>query len=144
MKANAIWIDKRRSLVDNGRGHSFIVDLPGEKGGDNGGPTALEAAAMALAGCVTTIFSGVAPKRHILFTRMEVFLDAQQAEGARTISSVNGVVDVYTGQSEADVRTAFDVTMRECPVDILFEQAGVNVKWTLNVKKPTVIAAPSM
>lgn len=136
MKARAKWIDKRRSVLDNGRGHTVVVDVQAEKGGENTAATAIELAAMSLAGCVITIFTAIAPKRRLSFTRMEVSLDAEQPEGAHTITSVNGMVDVYTDQSESEVKTAFDLTMRECPVGILFENAGVKMNWTLNTRKP--------
>jgi uncharacterized OsmC-like protein len=136
MKARAVWVGKRRSVLDNGRGHSAVVDLSNEKGGENTAPSALELALMSLAGCVTTIFSGVAPRRHVSFTRIDVSLEAEQPEGAQTIANVKGVVDVYSDQSEADVRTAFDVTKQECPVGVLFEDAGVKMDWTLNVRRP--------
>ena len=136
MKAKAIWLGKRRSALDDGRGHSTIVDLVNEKGGDNSGPSALELGVMALAGCVTTIFSGIAPRRRLSFTRMEVAVDAEQGEAAHTVSRVNGIVDIWSVQSESDVKTALDITMRECPLGVLFENAGVKMEWTLNVHKP--------
>jgi putative redox protein len=136
MKAKAIWLGKRRSALDDGRGHSTVVDLVAEKGGDNTGPSALELGVMALAGCVTTIFSGVAPRRRLPFTRMEVAIDAEQPEGAHTVARVNGIVDIWSDQSESDVKTAFDITLRECPLGILFENAGVRMEWTVNAHKP--------
>ena len=67
MKAKSVWIDGYRSVVDNGRGHSVIVDLPLEQNGANTAPTAVELTAMSLAGCVTTIFKVVAVKRKFDF-----------------------------------------------------------------------------
>jgi PKD repeat protein len=60
--------------------------------------------------------------------------DGIPAGGAASLH-VTGVVDVYTDQSESDVRTALDLTLRTCPVGVLFRDAGINMKWTLNVKK---------
>ena len=136
MKVKAVWVDKRRSVLDNGRGHAAVVDLATEKGGDNTAPSAVELAVMALAGCVTTIFSGVAPRRRTTFSRMEVTLDAEYPAGAPTVTGVKGTAEIWSDQSEAEVRTTFDVTLKECPVGVLFERAGVTVAWTVNVRKP--------
>ena len=112
------------------------MDLAAEKGGDNTAPSAVELAVMALAGCVTTIFSGVAPRRHLPFTKMEVTLDADYPAGAPTVLGVRGTADIWSDQSESDVKNSFDITLRECPVGILFENAGVKPIWTVNVHKP--------
>jgi putative redox protein len=136
MKVKAVWVEKRRSVLDNGRGHGTVVDLAAEKGGDNTGPSAVELAVMALAGCITTIFSGVAPRRHLPFTKMEVTLDADYPAGAPTVTSAKGTADIWSDQSESEVKTTFDITLRECPVGILFENAGIKPVWAVNVHKP--------
>lgn len=135
MKAVSIWIEKFRSVLDNGRGHSVVVDLPNEKGGDNTGATALELAVMGLAGCITTIFRIVANKRRLYYKTMKVTLDAEQ--DTPTITKVNGTVEIVTDASEEEVETAFDLTLKNCPVGALFEKAGVKISWNLIVKKPT-------
>jgi putative redox protein len=139
MKVKSVWVDKRRSVLDNGRGHAAVVDLPTEKGGDNTAPSAVELAVMALAGCVTTIFTGVAPRRHTTFTKMEVTIDAEYPAGAPTVTSLKGTADIWSDQNETDVRNTFDITLRECPVGILFENAGLKVAWTVNVRKSQLL-----
>ncbi|HDD56549.1 MAG TPA: OsmC family peroxiredoxin, partial [Nitrososphaeria archaeon] len=37
MKARSIWIGKYRSVLDNLRGHSVVVDLPPAKNGEDTG-----------------------------------------------------------------------------------------------------------
>lgn len=49
-----------QSVVDNSRHHGVVQDLPEAKSGDDLGPTALELAGMALAGCISTIWAKVA------------------------------------------------------------------------------------
>ena len=51
IKATAKLVDNVRSIVDNAKQHSIVLDLPEAKGGKNTGPTALELAVMALADC---------------------------------------------------------------------------------------------
>ncbi len=65
MRANAVWVEGYKSVVDNDRGHRVTVDLPMESGGKDAGPTGLELAIMALGGCATTIFKIVAAKRKL-------------------------------------------------------------------------------
>jgi uncharacterized OsmC-like protein len=68
MKSTVKWIQNLQSVVDNGRGHQVLIDMPEAKNGDNQGATALELATMSLAGCVATIFSVVAVKMRIKYT----------------------------------------------------------------------------
>jgi uncharacterized OsmC-like protein len=51
LKGNAKLIENVRLVTDNGRGHSVTCDLSEASGGTNVGPTPLELALMALAGC---------------------------------------------------------------------------------------------
>jgi putative redox protein len=80
MKARAVWVSGFRSVVDNGRGHSVVVDLPRQDKGEDSGPTALELAAMSYVGCVATIFKIVADKRGLKFDGLEIELDASKGE----------------------------------------------------------------
>ncbi|MDK2463414.1 MAG: osmotically inducible protein C, partial [Candidatus Korarchaeota archaeon] len=60
MRARSKLVEGFRSVIDDGRGHSVVTDLPKDMGGTDTAPTALELAVMALAGCITTIFAMVA------------------------------------------------------------------------------------
>ena len=74
MKANAVWVEGYKSIVDNGRGHTVTVDLAPDQGGKDAGPTALELAVMALAGCATTIFKIIATKRKLSYESLKIEL----------------------------------------------------------------------
>lgn len=132
MKATSIWISKYRSVLDNGRGHSVVVDLPPENNGDDTGPTALELLPMALAGCITTIFSMVAEKRRLKYSGLRVDLEAEKGE--KTIEEVKGVLTIKTGASRETVETVLRLTMEICPVGILFEKAGIKPKLEVKVE----------
>lgn len=135
MKAKSVWIDGYRSIVDNGRGHSVIVDLPLEQNGANTAPTAVELAAMSLAGCVTTIFKVVAVKRKFDFKGLKVELEAEKPKEAATITKVTGNVEIVTDGEESEARTVFNLTLDICPVGVLFEKAGLKPEWQVTVKK---------
>jgi putative redox protein len=134
MKIKSVWIDTYRSVVDNGRGHSVIVDLPPDQNGVNTGATTLELAAMSLAGCVTTIFKVVAVKRKFEFKALKVELEADKPKEADTITNVTGNVEIVTDADEAEARTVFNLTMGSCPVGALFVRAGLRPDWVVTVK----------
>ena len=67
MKTTAKWINQFQSVVDNGRSHAMVIDLPAAQDGKDSGPTALELALMGLSGCLSTIFAKVAAKMRLPF-----------------------------------------------------------------------------
>ncbi|MDL2296705.1 OsmC family protein [Bacteroidales bacterium OttesenSCG-928-B11] len=125
MKSTAIWTKDFQSVVDNGRSHSAIIDLPEEKGGGNSGPTALEMCVMSLCGCISTIFARVATKMKIEFENYKVEVYAEQEQGAPTITDAHCVLYVHTQCPEERVERCFETTIKNCPVGTLFSQAGV-------------------
>ncbi len=135
MKANSTWDVEYRSVVDNGRGHSLVVDLPKGEGGTDTGPTALELAAMSLAGCVTTIFKMIAIKRHFEFDSFRVQLDCEKANDAVTITRVTGTAELTTRASEPDAQTILNLTLKTCSVGAFFRKAGIPVYLDLRLKK---------
>ena len=136
MKANSILEGEYKSLVDNGRGHTLIVDLPKEEGGSNMGPTALELAGMSLAGCITTIFKLIALKRNFKFDSLKVQLDCEKAMDAVTISKVTGTAELTTHGSESDAQTVLNLTLKTCSVGAFFNKAGIPVYLDLRVRNP--------
>jgi putative redox protein len=128
MKSNSLWTRKFQSVVDNGRNHSLVIDLPESKGGINSGPTALEICVMSFSGCVGTIFAMVAEKMRLAFDKMEVEVNADQRDNAPTITHISFVLSIRTEESIDRIRKCLDHTMNTCPVGLLFRQAGVDMK----------------
>ncbi|MDX9948755.1 MAG: OsmC family protein [Bacteroidales bacterium] len=127
MKSKSLWTKNYQSVVDNGRNHSMVIDLPEAKGGNNSGPTALEMCVMSLSGCIGTIFALVAAKMRISFDKMEVDLDVEQRENAPTITHVHFVLSIQTEAAKEKVEKCLALTLNTCPVGVLFRQAGVVV-----------------
>lgn len=127
MKSNSLWTRKFQSVVDNGRNHSMVIDLPEAKGGSNSGPTALEMCVMSFSGCVGTIFAMVAQKMRIEFEKMEVEVDAVQKNEAPTITDVHFILSIQTKESPEKIEKCIEHTMNTCPVGVLFRQAGVKI-----------------
>lgn len=140
MKANGRWAPAYRTHLDDGRGHEVVVDLPLDEDGSDRGTLALELNALSLAGCITTIFALVAERRRLPFEAMQVSLEAERAPGARTITAVSGTLLVRTSSPVADVETALGVTLRTCPVGVLYERAQIPVRVKAIVEPP---AAPA-
>ena len=135
MKGNGTWEGGYRTRLHDGRGHEVTVDLTPEEGGSDSGTSALELSVLSLAGCITTIFALVAKRRRLSFEAMNVELDAERPPGARTITSVDGILRVETSAPVEDVATALNLTLRTCPVGVLYEQAHIPVR-----VRPIVIA----
>lgn len=134
MKARAIWICGYRSVVDNYRRHSIIVDLPPDYNGEDTGPTALELAVMALAGCVATIFKMVADKRKLKYSDLVLEIEAEKSE--KTIEGCKGTLSICTNADKSEVEKNLKFTLEICPVGILFERAGVKMEWEIKVESP--------
>lgn len=127
MKSNSLWTRKFQSVVDNGRNHSMVIDLPEEKGGSNSGPTALEMCVMSFSGCVGTIFAMVAEKMRLKFEKMEVELIAEQNHSAATITDVHFTLSIQTSEDRQKIEKCLEHTINTCPVGVLFKQAGVSI-----------------
>ncbi|HDN17789.1 hypothetical protein DRN93_00540 [archaeon] len=133
MKATAIWVDNVRSVVDNDRGHSVVMDLPTNLGGDDTGATALEFAVMALAGCVATIYELTLKKMRIELKSLKVEVEAEKPEGAKTIEKVTVTATVSSDAPEDRLKRAWELTLQSCPVGVLFEKAGVESSYNLKI-----------
>ncbi|HKN07629.1 MAG TPA: OsmC family protein [Thermoplasmata archaeon] len=138
MKAVGIWKGGYRTVLEDSSGHSVTVDLPRDEGGDDVGPFALELSVLSLAGCITTIFALVAKRRRLKFDAMKVELEADRPKGSPTIASVEGVLRVETSAPREDVQTTLDITLRTCPVGVLYEKAHIPVRVRLEVAAPRV------
>ncbi|HNZ42713.1 MAG TPA: OsmC family protein [Bacteroidales bacterium] len=127
MRSITQWTKNFQSIVDNGRNHSMVIDLPEAKGGNNNGPTALELCVMSFSGCVGTIFAMVAEKMRISYSKLEVIVDAEQKNNAPTISDIHFILQIQTKEEKEKISKCLEHTMNTCPVGVLFKQAGVQI-----------------
>ena len=141
MEAHGVWEGGFRTRLDDGRGHMVTVDLPPDEDGMDAGTSSLELMVLSLAGCITTIFGLVAQRRKLRFVDMRVALGAERPKGAPTIQRVAGTLEVRTEASSEEVETALRVTLRICPVGVLFEQAHVPVQVVARVLAPSLGSA---
>lgn len=126
MKSKSTLIGGYQSVIDNGRKHSVVTDLPG---GSDMGASALELTVMSLAGCISTIFKTTAEKMRLNVEHLEVDMEADK--GSDTINKVRYHVKVKSDASEQQLAKCLDLTVKNCPVGLLFEKAGVEVEGQL-------------
>ncbi len=134
MLVTSKWIKNHQSAVNNGRSDAVIMDLPPEKGGDDFAATALEYAVMALAGCITTIFSVVAKNSHVEISDLEAIVEAKKPDEALTITEVKMNINVKSNAPEDKIKRILGITLKQCPVETLFRQANVRMDVQLNGK----------
>ena len=127
MKSKSIWTQQFQSVVNNGRNHSVVIDLPEEKGGSNNGATALELCVMSFSGCLGTIFAMVANKMRINIEKLEVDVNAEQKNNAPTVTDIFYTLSVKSDADAEKIEKCLELTENTCPVGVLFKQAGVNI-----------------
>jgi len=122
MTSVSLWIEGMKSVLNNGRNHSVVIDLPKDEDGENLGPTALELSVMALSGCISTVFAIIAKKSRFEFKGLKVVVNAEK--GAKTIETAD--VKVYIkAEDHNKAQRILEKTLSTCPVGVLFENAGV-------------------
>lgn len=120
-----------QSVVDNGRNQGVVLDLPEAKKGDDVGATALELAAMALAGCISTIWAVVATNSKCSYRKMIVELDMEKPDDAPTFTRGTAYVKVDSDEDQEKLERILSKTMNACPVGKLFEAANVEIETRL-------------
>ncbi len=116
-----------QSIVDNERHHGVVLDLPGTKGGDDLGPTALELSLMALSGCISTIWAVVAKNSGITYRKILVEVEADKPDDQPTFTAARAAVSIDSDEEQEKLERTLAKTMRACPVGQLWEKAGIEI-----------------
>lgn len=125
MKSTSVLVSGHQSVIDNGRNHAIITDLPENQDGMNMGATALELSLKSFAGCISTIYSVMAKKMRIKIDSLEVEMEG--SKGADTFDRVSYNVKVASSVEQNKLEKCLEQTKKNCPVGVLFEKAGVEV-----------------
>ena len=120
--------------VDDGRKHALCLDLPPDDGTDMG-PSALELALMSYVGCYATIFALTAKKMRITLKDLQVDSEAIKSEEVGTITQVRVDILVLADAPQDRMNRAHEVTLKTCPVGILFERACVKMEYRLRMEE---------
>lgn len=135
MSVKSTWIEGHKSVLDDGRNHSVVVDLPESSGGEDMGTSALELTNMSLAGCISTIFSIVASKMNLDIDELVVEIETSKSEETGTIDQADAEVKIESEEPKEKLEKCLEKTMDTCPVGLLYERAGVEVTTDLGELK---------
>lgn len=130
MKSTAVIVNKHQSVIDNGRNHALVTDLPESQDGTDRGATALELSLKSFAGCISTIYSVMAKKMRIQYESLTVEMEA--SKGPDTIDKVWYDVKIKSAENQQKLVRCLEQTKKNCPVGVLFEKAGVDVSGKLS------------
>lgn len=122
VKGNAKLIENVRLVTDNGRGHTVICDLPESQGGTNAGPSPLELALMALAGCGVIIYADVCKNSKIDPGQIEVNVEAQKTPNSPVLADVTMKVHIKSKTRKGLVEAAWRRTEASCPVLYVYKE----------------------
>jgi putative redox protein len=123
LKGNAKLLENVRLETNNGRGHKVICDLSEAAGGTNAGPTPLELAVMALAGCGVIIYADVCKNSKIEPGKIEVNVEADKTANSPTLSGVTMKVNIDSPARKGLVEAAWRRTEANCPVMFVYKEA---------------------
>lgn len=121
IKATAKWVENVRSIADNSRTHSLVLDLRTANGGDDTGPTALELAVMALADCAVTIFADICKQSKVELSKLEAVAEAEKPPDSPRLTGVNMKVTVSAKARKKLLEAAWRRTEAICPVLSIFQ-----------------------
>jgi uncharacterized OsmC-like protein len=133
LKASAKLLENVRLVTENGRGHSVVCDLSEAAGGTNAGPTPLELALMALAGCGVIIYADVCKNSKIDPGNIDIAVEAEKASDSPTLKSVTMKVNIASKARKALVEAAWRRTEAGCPVMIVYKES-IPVKVDVEIK----------
>jgi uncharacterized OsmC-like protein len=120
--ANAKLLENVKLVTDNGRGHTVTCDLPENQGGTNSGPSPLELAVMALAGCGVIIYAGVCKNSNIDPGEIEINVEAEKTVPPQVFTNVIMKVNIKSKARKALVEAAWRRTEANCPVMFVYKE----------------------
>ena len=132
-KANAKLLENVRLVTDNGRGHSVVCDLSEASGGTNAGPTPLELALMALAGCGVIIYADICRNSKIDPGNISIAVEAEKTSHSPVLSGATMKVNIESKTRKGLVEAAWRRTEAGCPVLFVYKES-IPIKVELQVK----------
>jgi putative redox protein len=130
LHAGAKIIQGYELALDNGRAHGTIADQHTETS-QGLGPTPLELCLMSHAGCYATICALTAEKMRLTLKGCDVKLEAAKNPETGTIGEETFDITFKLDAPEDRVQRLYELTLKNCPVGILFEKAGVKITYNL-------------
>jgi len=138
LHARAQVIQDRELVLDNGRAHAIVSDQASETS-PGLGATPLELCVMSHAGCYATICASTAIKMRLPLNGCDVKVEAVKSDETGTISEETIDIMLTIDAPMDRIERLHEVTLKSCPVGILFEKAGVKVTYNLKIQKEKVM-----
>jgi uncharacterized OsmC-like protein len=114
---------------------AWSCDLSEAAGGTNAGPTPLELALMALAGCGVIIYADVCKNSKIEPGNIEIAVEAEKTPNSPTLTGVTMKVNIASKARKALVEAAWRRTEAGCPVMFVYKES-IPVKVEVEIKAP--------
>jgi uncharacterized OsmC-like protein len=127
MQAVATWRKGHEILLEDGRAHAVVVDLPPEEGGTSAGTTPLELSLLSLAGSLASTFVSLARKRRLDFSGLTLVLEEKTALPANPVGAVHGTLRLRSRADRTEVQAMLSSALEACPVARMFRDARVPV-----------------
>lgn len=121
-------------ILDNGKSHCTVADQPTETS-IGFGPTPFELCLMSHAGCYATICVMTADKMRLPLKGCDVKIDAVKSPETGTVSEETFDITLKLDAPQDRVQRLHEVTLKTCPVGILFEKADVKITYNLKTVK---------
>jgi len=134
LHARAHLIQGFQIALDNGRSHCVVVDEPLDVGTDLG-PTPLELCVMSHAGCYVVTCIWIAKKMRIPLKGLEVKVEAVESEETDTVSEEAFDITVKADASMDRIQRLHELTLKDCSVGKIFEQADVKLSYNIKASK---------
>jgi uncharacterized OsmC-like protein len=134
MNVKAKLVEGFQIVLDDGHSHSVVVDLPPELG-TGLGPTSLEVCVMSHAGCYVTICALTAKKMRLPLKGLKVEVEAVKTDEAGTITEETFDIEIKADAPEDRIQRLHELTVKNCPVDILLQKAGVKIQYNVKFVK---------
>jgi len=128
MQAVATWRRGHEILLQDGRAHQVVVDLPPEGGGSSAGTTALELSLLSLAGSLASTFVTLARKHRQDFSGLTLALEGDPFPTDSTSPrEIRGTLRVRSRVDRAEIEGTFRTALESCPAARLFRDGHVAV-----------------
>jgi uncharacterized OsmC-like protein len=134
LRAKAHLIQGFQIVLDNGKSHCVVVDEPPDVGTDVG-PSPLELCVMSHAGCYVVTCAWIAKKMRISLKGLEVKVEAIETEEVNTITEEAFDITLKAEASMDRIQRLHELTLKDCSVGKIFEQAGVKLSYNVKASK---------
>ena len=125
MQAVATWRKGHEILLEDGRAHTVVVDLPPEGGGTSAGTSPLELSVLSLAGSLATTFVALARKRRLDFSGVTLVLEGDVSSSETGLHGIHGTLRVRSRADRSEVDALLRSALEACPVGRIFRDARI-------------------